>query len=283
MSKGKNGKYRDNETDHVRSQLTMKYYAQGRRVSYNPYTLCRDERIGHRFVPATMAADARTKDQRMSDWSEPPRAFTSGHVSALTGLSDRQLRDWDNRGLFQPAYAEDDRRRPYSRVYSFRDVVGLRTIALLRKQYRVPYKEVEAVGRWLSERYATPWASLRFFVADRKILFEEPESGLRYHARPPHQAALAIELRSIEHEMKEAAKKLRIRKAADVGKIGRHRYVAHNADVLAGTRIPTAAIWDFHQAGYDTAGILSQYPTLSDADIEAAIEHESKQHVKKAG
>lgn len=219
----------------------------------------------------------------MSDWAEPPQAFTSGHVSALTGLSDRQLRDWDGRGLFQPAYADDNRRRPYSRVYSFWDVVGLRTIAVLRKQYHVPYKEVEAVGKWLSARYSTPWSSLRFFVADRKILFDEPESGLRYHARPPHQAALPIELRSIEHEMKEAAKQLRLRRTADVDKIGRHRYVAHNADVLAGTRIPTAAIWDFHQAGYDSAGILSQYPTLSEADVEAAIEHGSRQHAKKAG
>ena len=107
-------------------------------MPYNRYTFRGQEGPGRRLVPETIIADARTKDQRMSDWAEPPQAFTSGHVSALTGLSDRQLREWDNRGLFQPAYAEDDRRRPYSRVYSFRDVVGLRTIALLRKQYRVP-------------------------------------------------------------------------------------------------------------------------------------------------
>jgi uncharacterized protein (DUF433 family) len=33
-------------------------------------------------------------------------------------------------------------------------------------------------------------------------------------------------------------------------------------------------IWDFHEAGYDTAGILEQYPILHPADIVAAIEHE---------
>ncbi|MGI8913555.1 MAG: MerR family transcriptional regulator [Chloroflexota bacterium] len=219
----------------------------------------------------------------MSDWSKPPQAFTSGHVSTITGLSDRQLRYWDTRGLFRPAYADGNRRRPYSRVYSFRDVVGLRTIALLLKQHHVPLKEVAAVGQWLSARFAMPWGSLRFFVANRKILFEEPESDLGYDARPQHQAAIPIELRSIELEMKEAARNLRERKPGDVGKIGRHRYVAHNADVLAGTRIPTAAIWEFHQAGYDTPSILSQYPTLSEADVDAAVEHELQQHGKKAG
>jgi DNA-binding transcriptional MerR regulator len=219
----------------------------------------------------------------VNEWSDPPQAFTAEHVSRLTGLSDRQLRYWDGRGLFSPSYADAIRRRPYSRIYSFRDIVGLRTIALLLKQYRVPFSEVEAVGAWLSERYETPWASLRFFVADRKVLFEDPQTGIRFRARPPHQAALPIELRSIEHEMKEAARKLRERRAEDVGKIGRHRYIVHNADVLAGTRIPTAAIWEYHEAGYDTVEILRQYPTLTAADIGVAIEHEMKRHARKAG
>ena len=83
--------------------------------------------------------------------------------------------------------------------------------------------------------------------------------------------------------MREAAKQLRKRRKEDIGKIKRHRYVAHNADVLAGTRIPTAAVWDFHVAGYSADAIIEQYPTLTAADVEAAIEHETRRRAKKAG
>ena len=219
----------------------------------------------------------------MTAWTEPPQAFTAAHASRLTGLSDRQLRYWDSRGIFRPAYADEDRRRPYSRIYSFRDIVGLRTIALLLKQYRVPLPEVEAVGEWLSKRYEAPWASLRFFVVDRRALFEEPETGSRYQARPPHQIPLLIDIGPIEHDMREAARALRNRRPEDIGKVMRHRYVAHNADVLAGTRIPTHAIWEFYEAGYDRDAILAQYPTLTTSDVDAAIEHEAARRAKKAG
>src|SRR3546814_1019024 len=64
------------------------------------------------------------------------RAFGEEHVSRLTGLSVGQLRAWDRRGFFSPHYAYEDRRSPYSRVYSFRDVVGLRAIAVLKQKHR---------------------------------------------------------------------------------------------------------------------------------------------------
>jgi len=219
----------------------------------------------------------------VTDRSEPLHAFTAQHVSRLTGLSDRQLRYWDGRGFFRPTYADENRRRPYSRIYSFRDVVGLRTIALLLRQYRIPFGEVAAVGRWLSEQYETPWASLKFFVVGRTVAFEDPETGERLQARPPHQGVLPIEIGPIEHEMREAAEQLRHRQPKDIGQIHRHRYVVHNADVVAGTRIPTAVVWEFHEDGYDADAIMQQYPTLKKADIAAAIEHEAGLRAKKAG
>jgi uncharacterized protein (DUF433 family) len=70
------------------------------------------------------------------------------------------------------------------------------------------------------------------------------------------------------------AEKLRERAPERVGKIERNRYVAHNAFVVAGTRISTAAIKRFHEAGYNTAQIIREYPDLTPEDIAAALAHE---------
>ncbi len=116
-------------------------------------------------------------------------AFSIERVSRLTGLSVRQLRYWDEKGIFSPQFApqfaDEDRDQPYSRVYSFRDVVGLRTLAQLRK--RVPLQELRKLGNWLKQHYDTPWSSLRFYVSGRKIVIDDPETGVRFALRPPGQ------------------------------------------------------------------------------------------------
>jgi hypothetical protein len=76
--------------------------------------------------------------------------------------------------------------------------------------------------------------------------------------------------------MREASEKLRERRHDEIGKLARNRYVVRNAWVVAGTRIPTAAIWNFHEAGYSPGDIIAEYPRLTLEDISAAIEFESK-------
>lgn len=93
---------------------------------------------------------------------------------------------------------------------------------------------------------------------------------------------LDIALEPIANEMRAAAKRLQERGAEQIGRIVRNRYVVHNAWTLAGTRVPTQAIWNFHQAGYDTAAILKEYPRLTAADVDAAIQWEARRQDKAA-
>jgi uncharacterized protein (DUF433 family) len=53
-------------------------------------------------------------------------AFTAENVCKLTGLSARQLAYWDATDFFSPELLDEHRRRAFGRLYSFRDVVGLR-------------------------------------------------------------------------------------------------------------------------------------------------------------
>jgi len=202
-------------------------------------------------------------------------AFTADHVCRLTGLSARQLRYWDATNFFSPTLLDEFRRRAFNRIYSFRDVVGLRTISILRNRHKVPLQELRRVGEWLHKHHETPWSSLRFALAGRTIVFFDPSSGTAIEPKGKGQAVLPIALEPIANEMREAAGALRDRQPDQVGKIVRNRYVVQNSWVVAGTRIPTRAVWNFHQAGFDTQGIIREYPRLTAEDVKAAIAFES--------
>ena len=58
------------------------------------------------------------------------------------------------------------------------------------------------------------------------------------------------------------------------GRVEKHKHVVRNAPVVAGTRIPTAAIRRFHEAGYSIKKIIAQYPTLTVADVKGALAYE---------
>lgn len=207
-------------------------------------------------------------------------AFTSEHVCRLTGLSGRQVRYWDETGFFSPTLVHGYRRKAFGRIYSFRDVVGLRTIAILRK--KLPLQELRRVGEWLKQHHQSPWSSLRFALAGRKVVFFDPITGVPTEARGKGQEVLDVALEPIAHEMRQAAEQLRERRPTQIGQIVRNRYVVHNAWTVAGTRIPTQAIWNFHQAGYDNTAILGEYPRLTEKDIQAAIEFEAGRQRKVA-
>jgi len=206
--------------------------------------------------------------------TDPVFAFSADQVRTLTGLSDRQLRYWDKTGFFSPSYGEANRRRPFSRVYSFRDVVGLRAIAMLRSQ--LPLQQLRRVGAWLAAHYDEPWSSLRFTVAGRDVYFRDPGSDQWVSTQPPGQAVLRdFCLADVAEEMADEAVRLRDRGPRDIGRVVQNRSVMHNAPVLAGTRITTEAVWNFHTAGYSADEIICQYPRLTAADVRVAIAWES--------
>jgi len=202
------------------------------------------------------------------------KAFGAEHVMRLTGLSKTQLRYWDTTGFFEPAYAFVDRRSPYSRIYSFKDVVGLRVLSVLRKDHKVPLTRLRHTASALSQYSKTPWSDLVLYVLNKHVYFDEPETGkvrgvlnMQYTTFP---------LISIIEDIRNKSLQLRERTESQFGQIEKHRFIAHNARVIAGTRIPINTIRRLHDAGYESAQIKTEYPTLTDADIEAALRETEK-------
>ena len=72
----------------------------------------------------------------------------------------------------------------------------------------------------------------------------------------------------------------RKRTSEQIGKVDQKRGVLRNLPVIAGTRIPTSAVWSFHEDGRSEDEIIREYPSLTHEDVRAAIEYE--QGKKKA-
>jgi uncharacterized protein (DUF433 family) len=198
-------------------------------------------------------------------------ALTAEQVENLTGLSSAQLRDWDREGFFAPTYAADNRRSPYSRIYSFEDLVGLRTLSILRKQERVPMSHLREVAKALAEHSHRPWSDLVLYVLNREVHFQNPATG-KIEGATSGQHAIPIKLSSIMDDMRERAERLKQRDASTVGQVARHRYIAHNARVIAGTRIPIESVRSLSAAGYTVEQIMDEYPSLQARDVQAALD-----------
>jgi uncharacterized protein (DUF433 family) len=201
-------------------------------------------------------------------------AFSAEQVVRLTGLTTRQLFYWDQTGFFRPKYASENRKLPYSRIYSFCDLVGLRTLSVLTNGHNVTMPQLKRVAERLSKYSTRPWAEIKLGVWKRKVQWIEPETGLP--AGVDDKQYLMIEMFDIINEMKAEVDKARTRDQSEIGNIVHHRYVVHNQKVVAGTRIPTRAIINFHDAGYTPEQIINEYPTLTYADIIAVISTKSK-------
>lgn len=195
-------------------------------------------------------------------------AFTEAHVQRLTGLTKRQLRYWHDTGFFLPSAPA----AVYGRYYAFRDVVGLRTIAELMKKHRVTLQHLRKVAEKLDHIRADLWTKTTLYVINRKVVIHEP--GTR---KPQEvlsgQYVLGIPLKRVQAEARAAAQKLLNRAGEDAGKIVRLPGVAGRAPVMAGTRIPVAAILRFSAEGFTPPQIVAEYPDLTIADVEAALRH----------
>ncbi|WP_026989317.1 DUF433 domain-containing protein [Fodinicurvata sediminis] len=197
-------------------------------------------------------------------------AFTEQQVERLTGISVHRLRRWDRTGFFRPGYGAENRRAPYSRIYSFVDVAALRVLSMLITQHNVPVRHLRQVSERLGKLDNAEWTRVQLYVMNRKVIFDDPDQGQQREV-VSGQYMLPIPLAQVVSDTRRDVQQLSKRSAEQTGKIERNRYVSHNAPTIAGTRIPVAAIKAFDEDGYSVKQIKAEFPGLTEADIRAAI------------
>lgn len=204
-------------------------------------------------------------------------AFTPEQVAKLTEVSVRKLIYWARTGFFVPEIASSSRSMLY--VYSFRDVVSIRTIAMLRSE--VSLQELRKVGEVLREESDRPWSALRFYLKGKKIYFKAPADQAPVSADGRRQRIAHYAVAEIAADVERRVIRANRRTSAEVGQIAKARGVMSGAPVLAGTRIPTAAVWEFHEAGFTPKQIVEMYPRLRKSDVAAALRFEKERRKTK--
>lgn len=193
------------------------------------------------------------------------RAFSADHAAKITQLSKARLTRWDRLGFFSPELADpQDRGNPYGRVYSYTDLVGLRTLAILADKHRISLKELRKAHDVLAKHADKPWSQMQLSVLNRKIVHDLSGTPRDTEGQ---LAGNHVPLLTIAEEVAKRAEALRKRDNDQIGAFERHKFVAHNARVLAGTRIPVSAVESFIDAGYSDAAIVAEYPTLTKFDV----------------
>ncbi len=208
------------------------------------------------------------------DISNVVAAFSEEQVERITSLTKGRLRYWARTGFFKPSYTEENPRLPYSRFYSFKDIVALRTLEMLRVQNNVPLQHLRKCAEKLSHLEEELWTKTTLFVVNRKVVFVNPETGTPQEV-VSGQYLLGIPLAKVMEDTTKDIANLSKRPNDRVGQITRTRSVCHNAWVLAGTRIPVGAIQRLHEDGYSTEKIIAEYPDLTKDDIKAALRHKA--------
>lgn len=192
-------------------------------------------------------------------------AFSVDHAAKVTRLSKTRLTRWDRLGFFSPEMADpEDRGNPYGRVYSYRDLVGLRTLAVLADKHRLSLRELRKAHDVLAQHSDKPWSQMQLSVLNRKVVYD---LGGAPRDTEGQLAGNHVPLDTIASEVARRADALRKRDNDQIGVFENHKFIAHNARVLAGTRIPVSAVESFIDAGYSDTAIVAEYPTLTKFDV----------------
>jgi DNA-binding transcriptional MerR regulator len=199
--------------------------------------------------------------------------YSAAQACRLAKISETQLRYWNQTHVFRPHTIEKGY-GAFRHVYLFRDIVGLRTISLLRNEHKVKLADLREVERRLKATPEMEWANLVFYMGeDRQVYFDDPVTRTRVSVSPMGQSPL-FKMREVITSVERQLKLLNRRTKAQIGKVQNNRFVMRAASVVAGTRILTSSIYDLHHEGFTTAQIIREFPRLTERDVHAAINFE---------
>jgi uncharacterized protein (DUF433 family)/DNA-binding transcriptional MerR regulator len=197
-------------------------------------------------------------------------AFSEEQASRISGVSIYQLRQWDRDGFFPAAFGVGKQHIPFGRLYSFRDLVSLQALNDLRNNKNIPLSHLRKVSEKLSHLGDRKWSGTTLYVLGKRVVLEDPATKNREDV-VSGQKVFNIPLRLVIKNTRNRINELNNRNSA-IGQFSQGKFVAHNELVFSGTRIPVSIVTEFYEAGYSPAKILREFPDLTEADIEAAIQ-----------
>ncbi len=207
---------------------------------------------------------------KLSDNENIVSAFSEEQAARLVGLSRARIRGWDKQGFFSPTFRKEEDQGVFGRIYSFNDVVCLRTLAILVLDHKIPVAELKDTQRKLFNMDQTRWGSETLYVLGKRVYFALPDGDGHQEATSTQLALQNIPLHEVRREMRNAVRNLSERAEDSFGKITSIRGVRGSRPTFEGTRIPVQTIKDYLDEGVSFDDIIKEYPQLTIDDIIAA-------------
>lgn len=187
----------------------------------------------------------------MAQAMEDTLAVPDKRAAQLAAISMKQLRHWEKTGLVVPSIRQQISQRNTVRLYSFQDLLQLLVVAQLRHRPGISLQHIRRLVTHLRSRNVdAPLRELKFATHGREIYVNFPDGSWSGDPVPDAKAGE--------------------RDPRHVGQVTSRRGVHRSKPVFEGTRIPVATVQRYLEAGYDTDAILSEYPSLTPADVAAA-------------
>jgi DNA-binding transcriptional MerR regulator len=207
----------------------------------------------------------------MAQAMEDTLAVSDKRAAQLAGISMKQLRHWEKTGLVEPSVRQELSPRNTVRLYTFQDLVELLVVAELRRRPEISLQHIRRIVSYLRNMdFAAPLRELKFATRGKEIYINWPEGHWTGDPRPDQIIfRQAIALDDVIAKISTVTE----RDPNAAGQVTSRRGVHRSKPVFAGTRIPVATVQRYLDAGYDTAAIIREYPTLTAADVEAARHH----------
>ncbi len=196
--------------------------------------------------------------------------YSSRLAARLGSISVRQLRYWGSQNLVRASVY--DAPRHGRDLYSYTDLVQVRVVARLRQDGASLQKIRKAVD-WLREvlETDTEWHT-KTLKTDGRTIFAFLGPDEVYHAVGPQgQRVFHVNLQEIEQDLREIGRELGIGDRVNINPA-----VQGGTPVVRNTRLPTSFLYQLLREGESPEEIISHYPNLEAADIEAAQQFEEK-------
>ncbi|MEM6277786.1 MAG: DUF433 domain-containing protein [Pseudomonadota bacterium] len=201
--------------------------------------------------------------------SEVIRAFGIETTSTLTGLSTQVLANWDRSGFFTPALAYENRKVRQSRIYSYQDILALKVLSDLQGRFNVSTQHLKKAKQWLGILNDADWADAKLYVDIVKRRVATPDDVGHIRDAEDGQRIFEFAIGPVRDKIAREVDRFQERSEAEVGETSRKRGVVGNAEVVEGTRIPVSAIQSFVANGFSDEEIITNYPSLTKADVQA--------------
>lgn len=193
-------------------------------------------------------------------------AFSEEDAVKLSGATKNQLRLWDSNGVLEASFARDNRRQPYSRLYSFRDIVSLRVLNVLRNRFGVSGQHIREVAEKLAHMGETKWTATTLYVLGKRVVFDDPETDERREV-VSKQRVFDIPLKAAISDTLQAIRDQNVRTDNEKGHFVKKKFVLSNQEVFDGTRVPVSAVKNYVSRGATDREILAEFPDLALEDI----------------